>query len=269
MSLSYAKFWTSMLNDDWFVSLSCNARGLWMQLILIAKQVGDTGVVSLRSYSALAVMCGCDDSSAAKYLRLFAEVGKISVVKTGEKSLTIEIVNYAYYQRGEVVNDLKSGEKSPRVRKVTKGQSGEKSPLNQTRQNRTEQNTVVLPTCVGTTPVVSISSASPAGSFLTYFGHLYQERFKTKYICSFAKDTVLAKGILSAIPPDEVARRLQRFFGDDDDFLRHSGHTVGIFRIRVNQYSDAVWAKKDVSVKNDWVVDPIDKPKSITGGDNG
>lgn len=134
MNLSYAKFYTSMLNDEWFVSLSCNARGLWMQLILIAKQVGDTGVVSMRSYSAMAAMCGCDDSSVAKYLRNFAEAQKITIVKTGEKSLTIEIVNYAYYQRGDVVNDFKNGEKSPERHKKT----GEKSPYNKTRQDRTE-----------------------------------------------------------------------------------------------------------------------------------
>jgi hypothetical protein len=244
-----------MLNDEWFVNLSCNARGLWMQLILIAKQVGDTGVISLRSYSAMAVMCGCDDSTTAKYLRLFADSGKITMIKTGENSLTIEITNYSYYQRGEVISDIKSGEKSPKVGKKGKVKSGEKSPYNQTRPDRTEQNTVVLSANADSTLPVVLNGKSPQREFLSFFGNLYRDKFGTEYICSFAKDTVLAKQILTSIPPEEIGKRLQRFFEDDDDFLRKSGHTVGVFRSRVNKYSDSVWGKRNTRKEDDWVVE--------------
>lgn len=132
MNISYAKFYTSMLNDEWFVSLSCNARGLWMQLILIAKQVGDTGVISMRSYSAMAAMCGCDDSSAAKYLRNFAEAQKVRIMSS-EKSLTIEIVNYSYYQRGDVVSDRIGDDRKSKSRR----KMGEKSPYNKTILDKT------------------------------------------------------------------------------------------------------------------------------------
>lgn len=137
MSYQYAKIWTSMFNDNWFISLPCNARGLWIQLVVYAKMVGDTGVVSMRSYSAMAAVCGCDDSSVAKYLRKFAEVGKINLIETGEKSLTIEIVNYDYYQRGDVVSDFKNGENSPKVEKSEKPKSAKIRPIpDQTRPDQ-------------------------------------------------------------------------------------------------------------------------------------
>lgn len=231
LNISYAKFYTSMLNDEWFVSLSCNARGLWMQLILIAKQVGDTGVVSMRSYSAMAAMCGCDDSSVAKYLRNFAEAQKITILSTGEKSLTIEIVNYTYYQRGDILNDSKNGEKS----RVSKSKIGEKSPYNKTRQDKRRQDNMAHP-------------------LLTLFGELFLERFKTKYMANFQKDTVIAKKLYGELGEDETNRRLRRFFEDDDDFLRSAGHTVGVFKARINNYGEAVWAKRNIKTKDDWTV---------------
>lgn len=98
----YAKIWTDCFNDPWFLSLSALQRGIWLQLIIYAKMVGDTGVVSGRSISSLAVLSGCDDSSMAKNLRKFAIDERITLKEQHRGRsimVTIEILNYEYYQR--------------------------------------------------------------------------------------------------------------------------------------------------------------------------
>lgn len=158
----YAKFWTSMLHDEWFLSLNCMQRGVWMQLILMAKDQGDTGVITFRSWSSAGEILGLDRSTGARTLRKFQQDLRISCSEpvqrrgsdaavtrqscgshaavTDEKStatatslhtqhkfvLTVEICNYHYYQRHA---------------KLSTGSGAvEKSPTNRTRPDRTEQN---------------------------------------------------------------------------------------------------------------------------------
>jgi len=131
----YAKIWTSIWNDKWYKSLSCLQRGLWLQLIAYAKFAGDTGAINQRNFAELSGIFGLDDSTTAKNLRKFAEVGKITL-ETDEYGITIKIANYEEYQRLIKPEEVRVRAKSPR--KIP-----EKSPLteqNQTEPDRTEQN---------------------------------------------------------------------------------------------------------------------------------
>lgn len=113
MNLSYAKFWTSMLTDEWFVSLNCAERGFWMQLILIAKAWGDTGVITTRSGAAIGQATGLDGKTARKFLGKFLENARLEVVEQTGKFLTIKIVNYQYWQQFSIKKDGKNGLEKP------------------------------------------------------------------------------------------------------------------------------------------------------------
>ena len=93
----YAKIWTDIFNDAWFLSLSLTERGVWLQLITYAKLVGDTGVVRGRSWAAMGSLWGCDGKTARKILVNFLDSGKVAG-KFLDNYIEIEIVNYKYWQ---------------------------------------------------------------------------------------------------------------------------------------------------------------------------
>lgn len=93
-----------------------------------------------------------------------------------------------------------------------------------------------------------------AHPLLVLFGQLFEERFKSKYIASFDVDTKMLKDVAKVIGEEETAKRLRRFFEDDDDFLRKAGHKIGLFKKQVNNYCDAVWEKRNRSKSSDWEI---------------
>lgn len=102
-----------MLTDEWFIGLSCTERGFWMQLILIAKAWGDTGLVTVRSRAAMGSASGLDGKSVGKFLGKFREDGKVIVDEQQGKFLTVKIVNYQYWQGFSLKKDGKNGIEKP------------------------------------------------------------------------------------------------------------------------------------------------------------
>ena len=96
--ISYAKIWTSIFNDSWFLSLNCQQRGLWLQIIVMAKSQGDVGRFFNRSCTAFAQTMGGDRSVVANSLRKFQLDGRLNIVLEKGKPLEIEILNYSYWQ---------------------------------------------------------------------------------------------------------------------------------------------------------------------------
>lgn len=94
----YPKIWTSLLYADWFVQLPLNAKGLYMWLILEAKNQCDTGVIVCRNISELSTRVGAFRSTVEKILRNFAKSGKITFKHQPNSPLIIELVNYKKYQ---------------------------------------------------------------------------------------------------------------------------------------------------------------------------
>jgi hypothetical protein len=95
---NYAKIWTDIVNDSWFVSLSGLGRSVWIQLIIDAKIGGDTGMVSGRSTDALGTRWGMDGDTVGKFLGNFAEDKKISLSYPHKHCIEINILNYHYHQ---------------------------------------------------------------------------------------------------------------------------------------------------------------------------
>lgn len=94
----YVKIWTDIRNDSWFVGLKLNERGLWYELLVIAKVRGDSGRFFIRSRAALAQEVGGDRSSVARILAGFRTAGKISITETDGGQVEITIPNYVYWQ---------------------------------------------------------------------------------------------------------------------------------------------------------------------------
>jgi hypothetical protein len=94
----YAKFWTTMLTDEWFVGLNCNQRGFWMQLILTAKAWGDTGTITFSSWSACAQHMGTERSTCVRCMTKFECDLRIRCTVVKRKFISIEILNYKHWQ---------------------------------------------------------------------------------------------------------------------------------------------------------------------------
>lgn len=94
----YVKIWTDALSDSWFVGLSGSERGMWLQLLLIAKQGGDSGSVWGRSWVGLGSVTGFDGKTARKFLRKFHDNEKVVLTVHPEGSIEVQIVKYNYWQ---------------------------------------------------------------------------------------------------------------------------------------------------------------------------
>ena len=95
--IAYVKLWTTIYNDTWYLSMNSAGRGIWLGLIVWAKLVGDTGIVTYPSWVAVGSALGCDGKTARKFLGKFHENGKV-ILKTENSAIIIEIVNYQSYQ---------------------------------------------------------------------------------------------------------------------------------------------------------------------------
>jgi hypothetical protein len=171
----YPKIWTTIFNDPWFVSLNLTARGVWLQMIVYAKMVGDTGRITARSWAAMGSLWGCDGETSRKILGNFDIDGKINMEispKGRSHQVDIEILNYHKYQQ-LTPKDLMAanGEKTP----YHKPSYGEKSPLtrpDQTRPKKEEGPTLNL-NVDNLKQVRQQKGEAPADTFLRYI----QENF--------------------------------------------------------------------------------------------
>jgi len=94
----YPKIWTSIMNDPWFVELPAIGRSVFLQLIIIAKLVADTGEIYFKSTPTLAAFCGTDRKTLTRWLDKFERDGKIVIGENSRKSLRVKIVNYKKWQ---------------------------------------------------------------------------------------------------------------------------------------------------------------------------
>lgn len=104
---SYAKFWTDMFNEDWFVGLKAIERGVYMQLILHAKLVGDTGRINAANMQHLCSIIGCDSRTGDKIVTKLLHICVLEKVSS-EHGLCFDIHKYKYYQEVRKPSDRKN-----------------------------------------------------------------------------------------------------------------------------------------------------------------
>lgn len=135
----FVKIWTDILHDSWVQGLSLSEKGLWVWLITMTKEAGDTGQISFPSWRGLGVQCGCDGKTAEKILRKFRTQNKIELVENDNGTIAISIPNYLYYQLLK-----RPGRKEPRAEKSTKNphQEPSQSRADQIRPDKTKSEQI-------------------------------------------------------------------------------------------------------------------------------
>jgi ribosomal protein S17E len=77
------------------------------------------------------------------------------------------------------------------------------------------------------------SSSSSSNQILKYFGKKHLEKLGEKYTSSFQKDHTLLQRLLENHSEKKLEEMIDRFFRDDNDFVRQAGYTVGVFSSQV------------------------------------
>lgn len=172
----YAKIWTEIESDNWFVGLSCLQRGVWLQLIVMAKNRGDTGELSFRSWRAAGESLGLDAGTCKKTLRFFSDpsektastedtrkkslrdfssTSKIILEEVSNGTLRIVIPKYHYYQHLRKPKEYNANCDIPAVKPAEIRQLSEQSI---TEHSISEQSISDI-TTVGTLPEAGQSAA--------------------------------------------------------------------------------------------------------------
>lgn len=68
-----------------------------------------------------------------------------------------------------------------------------------------------------------------------HFYSVYKEKLGVAYMADFAKDGAIFKKILTVVAEEKVLALIDRFFKEEDDFVRKAGFTVGVFKTQVNK----------------------------------
>jgi hypothetical protein len=100
-AMPFVKIWTTVKQDAWFLGLSCLERGVWLQFMIEAKEgekCGKIGTFFQHSCATLASNLGCDARTVRKVAAKMQADGKIIYTENENGTLTIEIVNYQYWQ---------------------------------------------------------------------------------------------------------------------------------------------------------------------------
>ncbi|MFA5307414.1 MAG: hypothetical protein WC365_08255 [Candidatus Babeliales bacterium] len=211
----YAKIWTDIFDDEWFVALSGLQRGFWLQLIVLAKRSGDTGVICVRSYSHLALVCGMDDSSTAKNGRFFASQERLRI-KEEKHCISIEICNYHKWQQLDAKEHLKNKHKFGEKRY-------ENRPLPEKKRKEKTNN---------------IKLAAPVNNDLRiitdHWVEKYQEKMNSKYVF-LGKDGVILNRLLKLLGKEKLTQSIDSFFYSSDPFIQKAGYTTGVFSSIINK----------------------------------
>jgi len=93
----FVKVWTDIRNKGWWQENSGIFRGIFLQLLIIAKDNGDSGEIFHRNFSHLAQELGVDKNTAKRNLRKLHDISQI--ILTEKKGfIKIEIPEYQQFQ---------------------------------------------------------------------------------------------------------------------------------------------------------------------------
>jgi hypothetical protein len=95
----YVKIWTDIWNDDWFISLSAIERSVFLQMVIFAKQMGDTGTIFVKNATTLCKLFNVSRTSLRRIMTKFGTKNAIVWSQTENDNLQIKITNYKYYQQ--------------------------------------------------------------------------------------------------------------------------------------------------------------------------
>lgn len=94
----YPKIWTTILSERWFVSWTCETRGAYLQLLILAKLNGDTGTFTVPNMTTLTALLGLKRRNGAGLVVKFAHESRTLVSKNEDGTVTVTIPNYLKWQ---------------------------------------------------------------------------------------------------------------------------------------------------------------------------
>jgi len=90
----YPKIWTTIRHEPWFKKLKITQRGLWYELILIAKEQKDDGNVTFKNISDMAAQTGADRRTVSTWLDREIAQGRAAYIQKCKDLIHIFIVHY-------------------------------------------------------------------------------------------------------------------------------------------------------------------------------
>ncbi len=217
----YAKLWTDITNDEWYVSLNGLERSMFFQLIVACKKGGDTGDIFTPSVTALGTEFSISRKSCGKYLAKFAESGTIKLRKTESGQLHIFVVNYHKNQRLRTPKD-----------KPTVGKFATNTPQNNSANKIKEENI---------REEKLVTQSSDEKEILECFYKKYESHYKTPYVPQVGKDQALVKRLLESLKVQQIKDSIDRLFESNDPFYGKTGggRTLGVLSANINKLTQS------------------------------
>lgn len=229
----YVKIWLRILNDEHWVGMHCTLRGYWLQLFLIAKAHGDTGVIRVRNGAHMGCLTGCDGETSRNFLVLLEKKKRIKVRKMDGGGLEITIPKYRYYQDLTTGIIVEKSAKSPR--KVQEVKGGEPL-LNDLTQHNTTQPDLTQP---NTTAETKVSGRSECQLFIDWYREQFEQIRGAKFMPTWVRDVKMVKEMLKVFGEDQLKERAQRYLTCEDEFTVKQGHNIAEFKRTINAYGNS------------------------------
>lgn len=76
---------------------------------------------------------------------------------------------------------------------------------------------------------------SSTKAVLLYYSELFEKQFGLRPRISYGRDGAIVKSVVKQFGEEKVRDLLGKFFSTEDEFIRKSGHTLGIFASQINK----------------------------------
>lgn len=222
----YLKLWTTLSDNENFLSLSGSQRGLYIQILLAIKKGRDDGTVGYSSWVDLGSATGIEGKTARKNLDILQENSLLTYTTNSNKVILIKVPNYKHWQGIDV----------HRVREKVRKKSGKIPPLrpDQTRPKQTRPD--------------HLSSPDKSGDHkeaIEYWCSKYLDTFKIKYDFRSGKDGMAVKRLLATFGLEVLCQIIDRMFTSDDPFYRTGGgRTLTVLSANANKLAQEL-ARQD------------------------
>lgn len=94
----YLKMWTTIKSNPKFLSLRGNARSVFLQLMITAKEQRDDGTVAYRNVAALSQDCGYDARSCSKLVAELQQKRLLTYTQNSDGTVVVVFPNYKKWQ---------------------------------------------------------------------------------------------------------------------------------------------------------------------------
>ena len=228
---------------------------IWIWCLLKAAHTGRAQVVGRQKIQlepgqfvtgrhAAAAELGMAPSTTWDYLKLLEAQECISI-KSNNKFSVVTVVNWAFYQGYNENSDSKidnkskaNGQQIDTINNVN-NDNNVKNKRNKNKKSVSNKDDETIKAQDARSGKVdeedgtgkSIKNARDA---VMYFSSKFEEKFGLKYSANWGKDAKLMKELLETYGPELLAKMINIFLSEDDNWADKAGRTVGILKVRAN-----------------------------------